>query len=283
MNYILLSISMLSMVLQNSLFNNVSKKDLKNTSDTFYYNSCLYIVCVILFGVLALGGSVSIYSVALGLLFGIVTMLSNFYKLSALSKGPMHITILITTSSMIIPAISGAVFFSEKFSIGKSIALLALILFIYLSLKKEKTKIINKKWILYCFISFLCQGAIGIIQKIHQTSAHKNELFLFLAVSFLFSFLFSRLLSRKSRTTCQFKGKQYIFAGICGVCTFIMNFLNLKLSGILPTQLFFPLVNGSSIVLTSLISITVFKEKITKLQLTGLIGGLMSLIFICIL
>lgn len=275
--------SILSIVLQNSLFNSVSKKDLKTHTDTLYYNSYIYIVCVILFGILAIGNSVSAYSIALGLLFGIVTMLSNFYKLSALSKGPMHITILITTSSMILPAISGAVFFSEKFSIGKGIAMIALILFIYLSLKKEHTETINKKWILYCFISFLCQGAIGIIQKIHQTSVHKNELFLFLAVSFLFSFLFARILSRKSKTTYQFRKKQYVFSGICGICTFIMNFLNLQLSGILPTQLFFPLVNGSSIVLTSLISVTMFKEKITKLQLTGLIGSLISLIFICIL
>lgn len=283
MNYILLSMSILSIVLQNSLFNSVSKKDLKTHADTLYYNSYIYIVCVILFGILAIGNSVSAYSIALGLLFGIVTMLSNFYKLSALSKGPMHITILITTSSMILPAISGAVFFSEEFSIGKSVAMIALILFIYLSLKKEHTETINKKWILYCFISFLCQGAIGIIQKIHQTSAHKNELFLFLAVSFLFSFLFARILSRKSKTTYKFMKKQYVFSGICGICTFVMNFLNLQLSGILPTQLFFPLVNGSSIVLTSLISVTVFKERITKLQLTGLIGSLISLIFICIL
>lgn len=283
MNYILLSISMLSMVFQNSLFNNVSKKNLSGKADTLYYNSCLYIVCVVLFGILALGGSISAYSVGLGLLFGIVTMLSNFYKLSALSKGPMHITILITTSSMIIPAMSGFILFGEPFSIGKGIAILTLILFIYLSLKREKSEKIDKTWIFYCGAAFLFQGIIGIIQKIHQSSVHKDELFLFLAVSFLFSFLFARIISKREKSSYQFEKKQYIFAVICGICTFIMNYLNLKLSGVLPSQFFFPLINGGSIILTSLISITVFKEKITTLQLIGLIGGIISLIFICIL
>ena len=61
-----------------------------------------------------------------------------------------------------------------------------------------------------------------------------------------------------------------------------MNYINLKLSGLLPSQLFFPLVNGSAIVLSSLSSVFIFKERITKKQVVGLVGGLLSLIAICL-
>jgi multidrug transporter EmrE-like cation transporter len=81
-----------------------------------------------------------------------------------------------------------------------------------------------------------------------------------------------------------FKDKKNLIplAMICGVCTFTMNFLNLKLSGLLPSQLFFPLVNGSAIVLSSVMSAVLFKERLSKRQTVGLVGGIICLIAICL-
>ena len=61
-----------------------------------------------------------------------------------------------------------------------------------------------------------------------------------------------------------------------------MNYLNLKLSGLIPSQLFFPLINGSTIVLSALLSVAVFKERLNKKQIIGLCGGILSLIAICL-
>lgn len=210
-------------------------------------------------------------------------MLSNFYKITALSKGPMHITILVTTSSMIIPAMSGVLFFKEAFSVGKLFAIMLLIVFIYVSLKKDKGSELNRQWTIYCILAFIFQGVVGIIQKVHQASVYKNELFVFLAVAFLFSFVFARLMSNGKKGKLEFSKTEYSYAFICGLCVFAMNFINLKLSGILPTQIFFPLVNGGAVVLTSIVSAVIFKEKMNRRQLVGIIGGLVSLILICIL
>ena len=61
---------------------------------------------------------------------------------------------------------------------------------------------------------------------------------------------------------------------VCGVCTFAMNFINLKLSGLLPSQLFFPLVNGSAIVLSAIMSVVLFRERLTKRQTVPLMKKL---------
>ncbi len=283
LNYILLSVSMLSIVLQNGLFNSVSKTKLKTKYDRFNYNSWLYLICFLMFAALCIGKAVTLFSILLGLAFGIATMLSNYSKITALGKGPMHITVLITTSSMIIPALSGVVLFGEKFSVGKAFAIFLLIFFIYISLKKDKNATYNKSWVIYCALAFVFQGIIGIIQKIHQSSNHKDELFVFLAVSFLFSCIFSKCLSQGGKERLKFTKKEYAFAFVCGICTFTMNYINLKLSGVMPSQIFFPLVNGGSIVLTSLVSLFVFKEKLDRKQMIGLIGGIVSLVLICIL
>jgi len=241
----------------------------------------MYAVCIVLFGIGALGGQVSFFTIVLGFLFGVITALSNFYKMCALTSGPMHITLLVTTSSMIIPTMSG-VFFGERFSLSKLILVVILIGFIYLSFDKTDNKKTNKKWWLFCALAFFFQGSIGVLQKIHQFSEYKGELNGFLLVAFICSLIYSRIRTKKSYREVGFRKKHIIFAIVCGVCTYTMNFLNLRLSGLIPSQLFFPIVNGSAIVLSSLMAVVIFKEKLSKKQLIGLVGGIISLIMICI-
>ena len=276
--FLILSIS--SVVLQNGIFNSVCKKHLKTNDDIYKFNIFVYAVCILIFGILTLNGSLSLYTVLLGVLFGVVTALSNLYKMLALSKGPMHITLLITTSSMIIPTLSG-VFFGEKFSLFKILLVLILIYFIYLSIGKSKEGKINKSWGIYCLLAFILIGSIGIIQKIHQTSSHKSEISGFLFVSFFISLIISGLRVKDKKN---FKDQKNLIplAMICGGCTFCMNYINLKLSGLLPSQLFFPLINGRAIILSSLMSMIVFKERLSKKQTVGLVGGIICLIAICL-
>lgn len=192
----------------------------------------------------------------------------------------MHITILITTSSMIIPAISGAIFFGEAFSIPKMVSLLFLIFFIFIASNKDENTTISHQWIANCFLTFLLFGAIGVLQKIHQNSIHKDELFGFLTVAFFCSLVFAGVLAKKQKASL--KNGHIILALLCGVCTFSMNLINLKLSGMIPSQIFFPLVNGGSIVLSSIVSLFFFKETTNKKQIVGLVGGIVALICICI-
>ena len=283
MTTVLLTVtSITSMVLHNCVSNGMCKKELKTTDRMIFFNFLGYIVCILLFGICAISDGISLFTVGMGALFGIVTALNNFYKLSALSEGPMHLTLLITTSSMIIPTMSG-VFFGEHFYAKKLIAVAFLIGFIYLSLGKSGDKKINKKWIVYCLLTFIFTGTVGVLQKIHQTSVHKGEVNSFLLVAFVFSLAYSRMRIKSKLCELKIGRKNIFFALICGLCIYTMNIINLKLSGMLPSQLFFPLVNGSSIVLSSVFSVVIFKEKITLLQTVGLIGGIASLIAICIL
>lgn len=269
------------MVLQNCIFNNVCKKDLPTGAHVYRFNTLSYVICIMLFGIISISGGFSLFTVALALLFGVVTALSNYYKMLSLAEGPMHITLLITTSSMIIPTLSG-VFFGEEFSIAKLIVVFVLIFFIYLSLEKKNNARVNKKWLLFCALAFVLQGSIGVLQKIHQSSEHKGEIGGFLFIAFICSLLYSHFRAKLGFGALGFTKKLYIFAPICGLCTFAMNFLNLRLSGLLPSQLFFPVVNGSAIILSSVMSVLLFKEKLTSRQVVGLCGGILSLIVICL-
>ncbi|MBE7042914.1 MAG: hypothetical protein E7399_05405 [Ruminococcaceae bacterium] len=274
-------ISIASMVTQNCMFNNLCKKELHTKEHTYLFNTATYLFCIVLFGLFLFRETLSLYTAGLGLLFGVVTAMSNFYKMRSLSSGPMHITLLITTSSMMIPTLSG-LFFGERFRLYQLLLMFALIGFIYLSLEKgEATKKVNRKWLLYCLLAFLCQGSIGVMQKVHQSSPYKAESNGFLFVAFLCSFVYSGIRAKKVMTKGCFTKKHWCYAIVCGLCTYGMNFLNLRLSGLLPSQLFFPLINGSAIVISSLCSVLLFHETLSKKQQIGLWGGIICLILIC--
>lgn len=277
----LLTLSILSSVTQNCLFNKVSKKELSTQNHIYYFNTYISLVCIFLFGIMLLRGHLSFFTALLGILFGVLTALRNIYFMQALANGPLNITLLITTSSTIIPTLSG-VFFGEKFSLVKLIAVIFLIGFIYISLEKDNQSQINKKWFLFAMLAFLSQGFVGVLQKVHQTSQYKEEASGFLFIAFILAYVYNRLNVKGNVKDLRFPKKLIFFASICGLCTFSMNYLNLKLSGMLPSQLFFPLVNGGAMVLSQIMSAVIFKEIPTKKQLVGLIGGICSLIVICI-
>lgn len=279
--YLLFAISLSAKVSYKSFSNYSSKKFLKTTGDFHLCNLLMMIFCFVMFAVLAIKNGLSVYSLVLGIVFGFAMLINNTFGMLAFATGPMNITDLIVTASMLMPAVSGAILYGEEFSVPKLISTLFLIFFINLCVKTEKGGAkINKKWLIFTLIAFVSQGAIGVMQKIHQSSPHKDELFGFLAVAFLASLISSLIVTAKKKPEVKLDKAKLAIIGVQGVCMFLMHFLNLFLAGFGPSQMFFPISAGSGIILVLLISVFIFKEKLTKRQVVGLIGGIASIICI---
>ena len=268
-------------VLQNCLSNSVSKRELHNREKINAFRFFSYLVCIIAFSIIMITQQLSLFTFLLGIIFGLVVVISGIFSLQALATGPMHITLLITTSSMIIPTLSG-VFFGEKFSPLKLLCVFVLIFFLYLCLEKIGSSKASVKWFIYCAITFVLSGATGVLQKIHQSSVYKTESGGFLFSAFLCSVIISLIFGKKELKPTLCSKRLLLFSIICGICTFTMHFINLKMSGIIPSQLFFPVVNGVPLVLSMILSVTLFKESLSPRQVIGLIGGILALIAICL-
>lgn len=65
-----------------------------------------------------------------------------------------------------------------------------------------------------------------------------------------------------------------------GVIIGVTNQVNLWLSGVLPSIVFFPIVNGGVIILSGIAAVVLFREKLTKAQKIGIFTGILS---ICLL
>ena len=128
------------------------------------------------------------------------------------------------------------------------------------------------------------------MQKLHQSTVYKEELNEFLVVAFGVSALISVgylviLAARKqampvrhSRNSC------WLLLGIMvisGVFAAVNNRWCLYLSGVMDSAVFFPLVNGGGLVLTTLAAVVVFREKLSRQQWIGIAFGIASVIFLC--
>jgi drug/metabolite transporter (DMT)-like permease len=68
---------------------------------------------------------------------------------------------------------------------------------------------------------------------------------------------------------------------VCGICIAVNNVLNLYLSGAMDSAVFFPIVNGGGLILTTLSALILFKEKLSVKRWIGIIFGIVAVILLC--
>lgn len=237
-------------------------------------------------------GSFSTFTLILGGIFGVVTTIQFISMQKALAIGPLSYTQVIVSFSTIIPALSGVLFFNEKIVALQIVGIAFTFISLYLSVGKNKEeKKSSLKWLAFCLIAFLGTGMIGVMQKIHQSSNYASELNAFLIVAFLVSFILSiavALFYKKQFKPCNREQKNdkiivklLIITCLSGISIAVNNKLNLYLSGVMPSAVFFPVVNGGGLVLTTLCSLVLFKEKLNLKQWIGIVFGIVSVVLLC--
>ena len=235
--------------------------------------------------------SVSVFTVLLGIAFGVVTALQTVCSLKAYSLGSWAYTTVITSLSMLIPALSGCLFWQEQLLWPQIIGIVLLVVCLFLSVEKDEKdkekKAVSLRWLLFCAIAFLMGGLIGVMQKVHQSSDYKEELNAFLVISFAVSFLYSGVCSLKGmKSEIALRSKKewalilpLLVLGGAGVA--VNNKLNLYLSGVMDSAVFFPVFNGANLIATMLLAIWLFRERLSRRQWIGIAIGIVSVILLC--
>ncbi len=280
-DYLLLILSVFANVMYSSLCNHFGKKTIRDPRDVFRINFWIDVcVSVMLLGyVIVTGAGFSLFTVLLGLVFGTVTALGAVCKLKALEKGPMSLTVLFVTASLAIPSFSGALFWHEPLAVLKVAGVFVMILAGYLAAGKSDAKT-SRAWLAFCVGAFLFIGSVGVLQKVHQTSPYREQKASFLFVAFVTAAVICALLSfrpKQEHTGPVFKGKQWFLLVLCALGLTLNHVINLYLSGVMPTVIFYPMVNGGATILSVLVALFIFREKLTKRKMLALLVALAAL------
>lgn len=263
----------------------------KGSFPVFLYSATTAFVAAFVFLLWGGIGEISNYTVWMGIAFGIITALQGVASMWALRIGPMSYTNVLLSFSTLITALSGTLFFGETIGVLQIVGLVLMIgSFVCSVEKKENEKEASWRWLLLCLIALCAGGGIGLMQKSHQASVYKGELNAFLIVAFNCSCLISLVLALWMKGKEQGdlfpkkteKGKKTWILGavmvIAGVCGAANNKWNLYLSGVMPSAVFFPIVNGGGLVLSVLAAVVIFREKLTKKQWLGIVLGILSVL-----
>jgi len=223
--------------------------------------------------------------ITMAFLYGLCTLGSQSLYMIAAQTGSVSVCSLIYAACFIIPTVFTAICYDESFSAFRIIGIATMLVsVIMISIKGEENTKSSKKYLIQAFLAMLVPGSGGLRQKIFSklySGAGINE-YLFLA--FLFILLFSvigKLSTKpKSDSTQKYGKKFYILALLLSLSVVIANKLNMFLVGALPGLIFFPIINGGTIMFSAIVSKYLFKEKLSILSWCGIIIGILAIVLI---
>ncbi len=221
------------------------------------------------------------------LLFAICFTLAQIGIINALRYGPTTLTTLFISLSLIVTTIWGFIFWNTKITYLVVIGIILVVIAIYFCLytsEKEQKKI-SWKWIIFVLMAFFGNAGCSIVQRTQQMQFDGHHKYMFMAVATLLSAiacLVIYLLSSKKNSNKIFS-KSVCFPIMAGICNVVLNlFVMLLVSSSLSPSLIYPVIGVGGLMIVTLTSIFVFKEKLKHQQWFGIIIGAIATVILSI-
>lgn len=289
--YVLMAIAICLSVFSSCLLRSFSDKKLtENSGDLFLFNAALSVVWTIVLGIWFLvsgesGASHTAY--IFGAAYGVIMCAFLFTKTCLLGEGPVSLTTLIGSCAFIIATWFGVIYANEP-SINLvqyiGMALLVVSLILCINPKKSGEKL-TAKWFAYAFAFFIAGGFLGIINKMFGKSSASTEVnAMMLTASVVTAILFALvgILFNKAcgKSMPKIRKGAWVYILVCGVASCLYQRLNVSLAKEILSVIFFPVSNGSMVLLSTLMGRLIFKENLRPMQIFGIIIGLIAIIMI---
>ncbi|MBQ3014066.1 MAG: EamA family transporter [Clostridia bacterium] len=221
-----------------------------------------------------------------GSFYGICLSISMYAGYQALCRGPMALTSMLVSFSVIIPLIWGVAVGKETLKMIQYPAF-ALLIFAMILTNLDKLKIKKESqtnygvWLLFVGITFLCNGISSILQKQHQTLYPKAYSREFMVFAMLICFvIFLVLAGRRSlpKELKRIKGKCY--GVLSGLGNGLASFLTLTLAGMENASILFPIISAGTILAALFCGRVVFREKLKPNHYVAIAAGICAVVLL---
>ena len=275
--------------LGNNIFKNIFAKGKTVTDgDNAIYNA---IACGI-GAPLALVGSgfsaISAPSLLVSVLFGASMAGVAISAIKALRLGPVTITVLFSDFSIVLPILSGFLIWKEPLTAAKVAGTLIMFCSIYFLVNKTKGKKEEKaqrSWALWAVLFGLTCGLMAFFQQI-QTKSGRGESTMFLFWGFstatVILIIYLIICNRKPSTaqTVNLFGKENLNGLLVGIFGGISHLCTMQILTMMDSTVYYPLKSGVSIAANTLCGFLLFKEKLCRRQVIGLVLGFIAIMLL---
>ena len=285
MDYFLLSVTVLFSVIASAL-TRVFSRDNKGLSD-YMFNAlgCVMWIFVLLPGILTSSDiSFGKYSIIYGVIYGVLLFLYLFSNCRAVEVGSYTLTRVMACPAFIVATLFGVFYCGEGISTNQIIGMILICVSLLLCVNpKFGGEKLTGKWFAYSFLHFAANGLIGVVYKLFGTVCEENgydAMLITAAITavLLYSVFVAFDAVKNGKRIVMPKGKIALLTVLTGVFTCLSIRINIYLSNVIPSAVFFPVSNCAIIVLSTLTGMSLFREKLSKIQISGIFLGLISIL-----
>lgn len=211
-------------------------------------------------------------------------LLLNFYLLALASqKISLSIATLANKISLVIPVLAAFMVFGEEPTVVKFIGVFLAFVSIYLITFTNGKLNINKQYLHLPILIFFVTGVIDTLLNYTQFKyfTSPNEMGVFVAVTFFFSFLFGLVFLVPQIKVVTYRG---VLGGLILAIPNAMGiyFLLKSLYGPIDTTVVFSTLNIGSLLLAVLVGYFLFKEKLQLINWVGICLALFTILILTI-
>ena len=213
---------------------------------------------------------------------------ATIFGFLAILSGPLSLTSLATSYSLLIPTFWGIIFDKDPTSVWLYVGLVLLaasLVFINLKDKKptaENETKITLRWAIFAILALVTNGACSTIQpaQTEKFGGAYDSVFMVIALAIVSLFLLCFILFKeRGKIIPSVKCGAHLMV-LCGIANGLVNLFVMIASTIIPNSVMFPLISAGGIVLTWIISVFLYKEKLSTKQNIGLVLGIVSIVFL---
>lgn len=259
----------------------------RKCTDSSVFNAIKSCTALVLFALIAVFDfTFHLPTVLFGVAYGICLCISMYAGYQALCRGPMALTSMLVSFSVVIPLIWGVAVGNETL---KAVQYPALVL-LFLSIALTNADKIKPKgdiqtnygvWLAFVGITFVCNGVCSILQKQHQTlypEAYSREFMLFAMLLCSVVFLIFALRRTSLKELKMIKGKRY--GMLSGIANGVANFLTLVLAGLENASVMFPIISAGTILSALACGRMLFGEKLRANHYAALAAGMVAVVLL---
>lgn len=291
MSYLFLTIALLSGATKG-YFGKKTSGLITNTHDSVYISTIRFIICVVISLVICLfDGGLSLAPSGLLIcgLSGISQALFVCMWLLAVHSGAYMMVEVFLTVGIIIPTVLCNIFFKESISVYQWCGFAVLIAAAYIMCTYNnsiKSKISVKSY-LVLLICGIANGFVDFAQKLFVKTQTEYTISVFNLYTYTFAalllaliFIFEKGFFKKTLSTnCNIKSFGiYVFA--MAVCLFLYSYFKTLAGKSIPAIIMYPVCQGVSMILSALMANFIFKERINKQGIMGMLLAFISLMII---
>lgn len=212
--------------------------------------------------------------------FAITYAIAVVFSFLAITSGPLSITALIFSYSLVLPTLYGMIFLGEEASVTLIIGLCLLAVSLFLINSRTGGGKITLKWVIYVLLAFVGNGVCTIVQNLQQREfpgLYKSEFMIAALVSVVVILIAPILISERREFLPSMKRGGFIMV-ICGALNGAANLLVMLLVNRMNASVLYPVMSAGGVLLTFFVSLFIYKERLAVKQYISFAFGIAAIV-----